>query len=280
MVEAHLVPARVSRRRRSLPPRRYWSPRHRTVRQETSSTILSHPRPPTPDFSYRVPPRATIKRIPAGARQRASSLFERRLRRVIAFPDKHDSWRDLLQFGGCLAQPIRGGARRNFTALVIGQIDREENGVAPQPTSSQGRNPWSARGSGSSANTPNDINRATARRASVKLDAGDIRGAVRLLCSDDSIAPHDTLTLHLLKGKHPLRPADRRPAPTLFSAPLSVSAEDVRRAIRGFSPGSAGELDGLRQQHLSDMTDSHVSSTLVESLAKFLNVVLVAGVPE
>ena len=92
--------------------------------------------------------------------------------------------------------------------------------------------------------------------------------------------PHDTLTLRLLKGKHPPRPDDRRPTTALSSAPLSVSAEDVRRAIRRFSPGSAGGLDGLRPQHLSDMTDSHVSGTLVESLTDFSNLVLAGGVPE
>jgi hypothetical protein len=211
--------------------------------------------PPTPDFSYNLPPRVSIKRIPAGARQRASALFELRLREVIAFPEERHSWRDLLQFGGCLAQPVRGGARRNFTSLILGQIDRVENGLAPHPISARGGEAGQARRSGHRARQLDDIDKAAAHRASVKLEAGDVRGAVRHLCSDESLAPPDATTLRLLRDKHPPRPLDRRPAPALSAVPMAVTGDDIRKAIRGFTPGSAGGWDGLRPQHLADMTD-------------------------
>ena len=62
-----------------------------------------------PVFSYTHPSRGPLKRIPAGARQRAATLFERRLRDVIARSDDPRAWRDLLEFGASLSQPQRGG---------------------------------------------------------------------------------------------------------------------------------------------------------------------------
>ena len=98
-----------------------------------------------PIFSYTHPSRGPLKRIPAGARQRAATLFERRLRDVIARSDDPRAWKDLLEFGACLSQPQRGGAQRNFTSLVLKQIDRSEIGLPPQSSQSLGAPAESAR---------------------------------------------------------------------------------------------------------------------------------------
>ena len=64
---------------------------------------------------------------------------------------------------------------------------------------------------------------------------------------------------------------------------LSVSAEDVAQAIRSFPNGSGGGgggggggPDGLRPQHLKDMTTSSIAEapSLLSALASFSNLVL------
>ena len=57
---------------------------------------------------------------------------------------------------------------------------------------------------------------------------------------------------------------------------LSVSAEDVAQAIWSFQNGSAGGPDGLRPQHLKDMTTSSIAEapSLLSALASFSNLVL------
>ena len=87
---------------------------------------------------------------------------------------------------------------------------------------------------------------------SEKLDEGDIRGAVRIACSSDVVAPYDADSFYKLQMKHPSHPPDRRAFPTCDSAPLHVTAQDVGAAVSSFSPGAAGGASGLRPQHLKD----------------------------
>src|SRR5206468_579219 len=57
------------------------------------------------------------------------------------------------------------------------------------------------------------------RRASSKIQEGDIRGAVRCINSDESLAPMSADTLRALETKHPPTPSDRRPSPAFSTAP-------------------------------------------------------------
>ena len=67
---------------------------------------------------------------------------------------------------------------------------------------------------------------------SAKLEDGNLKAAIRLLCSDDSPADLSPDTLQKLQEKHP--PASDgiayQPAPQSDTA-LTVSEEDVRRAV-------------------------------------------------
>jgi hypothetical protein len=56
-------------------------------------------------------------------------------------------------------------------------------------------------------------------------------------------------------------------------SPLLISGADIRAAIKGFRPGSAGGRDGLRPQHLKDLADGP-ASTLCDVLAEFANLVI------
>ncbi len=94
-----------------------------------------------------------------------------------------------------------------------------------------------------------------ARRASAKLEEGDVKGAIRLLSSRDTLAPVTQATLTSLRALHPPTPLDRRAAPTTTTAPLLATPQAVLAAVTSFPHGSAGGPDGLRPQHIKDLLD-------------------------
>ena len=120
-------------------------------------------------------------------------------------------------------------------------------------------------------------------RVSEKLEEGNFKGAVCIACSEDSMANRSDATFAALKGKHPSLHLNSSipPAPDLSVPLLSVSAEDVAQAIRSFPNGSAGGPDGLRPQHLKDMTTSSIAEppSLLSALASFSNLVLEGKTP-
>ena len=92
---------------------------------------------------------------------------------------------------------------------------------------------------------------------SSKLEEGDFKGAVRLAPSEDTIRDLDEETLSALRDKHPAPHPDTDIPPASITSqltPLHVSAEEVDKAIRSFPCASAAGPDGLRPQHLEDMT--------------------------
>jgi hypothetical protein len=163
---------------------------------------------------------------------------------------------------------------------VASQIDRTAKGLSPvaappsTPAFVAPRTGWAR------AEKKNED--GAIRRASAKLQEGDIRGAARCLSSEDKgyLTRPSAATRNALLEKHPPQPVDRRIAPVPSVQPMTVTAMNVKLAIRSFAPGSAGGRDGLRPQHLKDMSDDRVGGSLCESLAEFANLVLAGGVPD
>ena len=116
--------------------------------------------------------------------------------------------------------------------------------------------------------------------ASVKLEDADVKGAVRLLCSDDRLAVPDDSTFAALSLLHPVPSADRRPVPSTVSPPLKVLPDAVRRAIQSFPNGSAAGPDGLRPQHLKDLVigDADCNPLLV-AVVDLVNLLLEGKTP-
>ena len=75
----------------------------------------------------------------------------------------------------------------------------------------------------------------------IKVEAGNFRAAVRLLCSEDTVAPNNDDIFEALKAKHLKAPSDRRLAAELKGnmrfMPLQVSPEDVVRNLKTFPAG-------------------------------------------
>ena len=65
-------------------------------------------------------------------------------------------------------------------------------------------------------------------------------------------------TIHKLQPTAVLSPREY----PVVTTPLRVSTDQVLAAIKSFPPGSSGGSDGLRPQHLKDMTDQQVGDTL------------------
>ena len=115
-----------------------------------------------------------------------------------------------------------------------------------------------------------------------KVAEGDITGAIRLLCSDDTLAPFNQSTLSLLKEKHP-----DHPTPEVFpedpnSVPLVGTVEEIQKAIFSFPAGSAGGLDAFRPQilkELSNIQSSVFADSFLNSLTNVCNLMLAGKIP-
>ena len=233
----------------------------------------------TPPPPLLVPPGEKIlKRIPRGARDAAASEFQKSLSAVLDQPDERQGWKRLFGFaGGCLYHPSgRGGRRQNLTTAVVAHIKVFGDSIGVERLE-----PPLKANQHLKANPSKSVNpeTATARRAAAKMDEGDVKGAIRQLCSTDTLASPSRTSYQAILAKHPPAPFDRRPPSSTIAEPLTVSADEVLGAIRSFPPGSAGGPDGLRPQHLKDMTDRQVGGTVIESLTCFINLILSGKVP-
>ena len=119
-----------------------------------------------------------------------------------------------------------------------------------------------------------------ASRTAAKLEDGDVKGAVRALCSDESLAPTDSTTFASLLKLHPSAPSDRRVIPSPGTSSLQISPASVRLAINNFPCGSASGPDGLRPQHLKDLLAGFENDDpLLISITEIVNLILSGGVP-
>ena len=107
-----------------------------------------------------------------------------------------------------------------------------------------------------------------------------------MACSEDCIADMDPATFAALQAKHPPpHPLSSIPPPPLDVDPAAVrhiSFEAVFSAIRSFPNGSAGGPDGLRPQHLRDLTGPSANEgghRLITALTSFTKLVLEGRTP-
>src|ERR1044072_6445005 len=139
--------------------------------------------------------------------------------------------------------PKPRGKSRNLTAAIKNRIGAFSTGG--KTVAATNAPPNQRRGASKSGGQDEMM----AKRASAKLEEGDIKGAIRLLGPNDSLAPAEGTTPTKLCPLHPLAAPDRRPTPTTSISPLQASASGGRGAIMSFPNGSAGGRDELRPQH-------------------------------
>src|SRR5206468_2565242 len=84
-----------------------------------------------------------------------------------------------------------------------------------------------------------------------KIEEGNIKAALRILCSEDMPAPDNSDTVSKLRDIHP-SPAVSDFTHSITPLPCTTfqaSEADVIKAIRSFPSGSSGGPDGIRPQH-------------------------------
>ncbi|KAF2904656.1 hypothetical protein ILUMI_01519, partial [Ignelater luminosus] len=91
-------------------------------------------------------------------------------------------------------------------------------------------------------------------RVEMKVSEGDIRGAVKLLSSSDTLAHRDESTFQVLQTKHPgpSRILNFPDAPFNDTYSLAVTEKEVMNALLSFPNGSASGIDGLRESQSCD----------------------------
>ena len=125
---------------------------------------------------------------------------------------------------------------------------------------------------------------ALATRVATKLEEGDYKGAVRLACSEESIADLNEETWAALKAKHPPpHPSTVIPPPPKESTSTSpISEAEVAQAICSFPNDSAGDPEGLRPQNLKDLVSASAErpgKELLSTLTSFINLVVSGKTP-
>ena len=232
------------------------------------SISISNP-PPQSSFGIHCPEhRAVIKYIPRAARTSCASHLAKLFKLISSKSDSVEAWQALFNWPSLvLALPKRGGKRHNLTAMIKKHLlDLPIDNLAAWPSECADPLPSFGRTSRT---------RDLASAVAAKMEDGNIRAAVRILCSDDRPAEYNADTLRLLELKHPPAPPDRIPCIDTRPVPISVTEEDVLQAIRSFPPGSSGGPDGFRPQHLVDIVKCVISGPeLLAATATLVNTLL------
>ena len=218
-----------------------------------------------------------LRRLPRASRALAAKTLSNILNQITRL-NSHESWKRLLLFPSCFFRvPRRGGRRWNLAKWVKQQLLEESD--PPSGSAIPNRSTYLSHSAGSA--------NYLAKRVSIKMEEGDIKGAVRLASSEDTIALETQETISVLKDKHPPPHPDTKfqdppPAGEHITDALSVSEADVVKAIKSFPNDSAVGPDGLRPQHLKDMISTIAGpegENLLSSLTSLANLALSGDIP-
>src|SRR2546425_6487636 len=120
-----------------------------------------------------------------------------------------------------------------------------------------------------------------AKRVSAKLEEGNLKAAIRLMISEDSVSSPSAAVLASLQDKHPPSSSGSvvLPSPDA-SASFIVSEDMVKKAIMSFPAGSSGGPDGLSPQHLKVLLSCRVAGPdFLSALTGFTNMILAGRCP-
>jgi hypothetical protein len=212
-----------------------------------------------------------IKHIPKSARSVCASHLAGLFNQVVTHASDIDKWFDILCWPKTiLFIPKRGGKRHNISSELKKRICAWPSDGARPPLPHVLVN-------GNSHKHPPSLSEAV----SAKLEDGNIKAAVRILCSDEQPALPSVDILAALQAKHPAAHKEAMSVPgPQTDCQLVMDEQAVLRVLRSFPAGSSGGPDGLRPQHLLDLVRCRESgSNLLTSLTGFVNMVLSGSCP-
>ena len=210
-----------------------------------------------------------IKQIPKASRIQAGKSFAEVLGKVILKNDL-ESWGELFRFArDFFGTPNRGGKKRKSLATLI-------NERLQGPKSMQSEKPVPVKKATKMEGGAN-FKRMTAD----KLRQCDIKGAIRVISSDDKILPVTKENRDKLEKKHPKPHKDTvMPAGPGDMQGTICDKKDVVQAIKSFKNGSAAGPDGFMPQFLKDVTNEELGATanlVLDTLVDFYNLIVFAG---
>ena len=214
---------------------------------------------------------AVIKHIPKSARPLCASHLASVLRAIVADSADYNNWLALFNWSASILQPPkRSGKRHNLSNTIKKRISDFT------PTTVQ-----SNLDEGTASLRAPSPDHLLAQAVTTKLEDGNLRAAIRLMCSDDTPAALSMENLKRLQEKHPQAQPIGGPSPDPAQfTPLSVEEAEVRRAILSFPAGSSGGPDGMRPQHLKDLLLCRESGAgLLTALTAFVNLTLAGQCP-
>ena len=169
-----------------------------------------------------------------------------------------------------LLAPRRSGKKHSLTSIINRRVD---GGTEPI------NNEYSPRFKKISHRVNSRSSDETlASIVTTKIEDGNLRAAVRLLCSEESIAPDDEATYQQLCLKHPSGDYTSSLPIAPGSSPinaLEVTEADVLKAVKSFPAGSSGGPDGVRPLHVLQMLSDPAQGRLaLTTLTGFINLLL------
>jgi hypothetical protein len=177
-----------------------------------------------------------------------------------------------MNFGyAVLRKPRRTGRRHNLTSVIKKRVADYEEGSPDMDSPTE-----AVRG------RTRDAEAQLSAAVTAKIEDGNIKAAIRMLCSEEKPAVDIEAAFLKLQERHPPAPADRHPFPDPGSTtPIQATEDEVLRAIRTFPAGSAGGPDGIRPQHVLDMVGCReTGAILLTSLTAFVNTLLEGNCPQ
>ena len=206
--------------------------------------------------------------VPKASREAVANSLSTLLYKLCDDPYIPDHWIRLACFAPyVLAKPNRGGRRFNSNNFIVKKLKTfNDLDVINLMTSFE-------------STRDNYSNKGTRRNwvSAVldKIESGNLKSAVQILCSVEGLAENTDDTLERLKNVHPQTPMDRRVFPTAEQPDVQLLSPQVLKAVKSFHNGSAAGLDGLRPQHLKDLISAPIQSEgLLTAVTLFMNTVV------
>ena len=192
-----------------------------------------------------------LLKVPKGARVAAAEAYCTLVDQVTEV-NSIFSWARLFGFAfSALRRPSKapsGEANQpSLTTIVRNQINHYMAAPILPPSDDANNN---------SAGRHDSNEVSLAKRVSAKLADCDIKGAVRIIASQDSFAGYDEGVTRALQAKHPPAPdgVALPAAPDAATPPFQATKEQVFEALNSFQNSSGSGPDGIRPGHLVSLT--------------------------
>lgn len=200
-----------------------------------------------------------LKRVPRGARILAARKLTQCIEECLAETQLDLKWKKLLTFSYATLRVPDKIKNKSLASMVKSNLERAEL-IFPKPKNK--KNPISI-----------------SKRVEYKIAEGNVKGAVKILSSSETLAPQTLETFERLQEKHP--PPSRElhfpDPPDKDTQPLQVTEKEVYMSLKSFPNGSAAGIDGISPQHLKDLTlpsTGEAGLKLIKAITDLTNLML------